>query len=482
MRGRAREPRAHTRAHLRQGEGLADVVGEAGGECLGHVVLTGAAGEHDERCVPVAVHRAQSAAGLESVEARHEDVHEHEVVSMRGRLGHRVLTVIDRIDVVAVAVQHRLEDAHQRDVVVGDQDPRARGQERSGRLDLDHRCGGALVEHELLALGRRDDAQRESGRGHTRLRVSDHVVDARIVAVGVMVKEHQRPNPGGEGDVDRVLDRAVAPTRLVRQLATRVLRVVHEDVGALEELDVALVAGVRQVRRIERSDRTICAPGWVGVRLVVGAVHEGGRPGRHAVADARRGVVDELARDVDAPDRELGLVELDEVESRGEGRERHREVGVVHRAAHGLRQGAVDPGGAVDRELAARRERRQEEGQSLDVIAVCVREEQVRAKRALGAERQPELPRAGAGVEDQARAVVGRHLDAGGVAAETDRLGTGRGDGSARAPEADADVSGPRGRGPRGARRDRASPSPPSCRDGAKRAGARGRPSRRTRS
>jgi len=70
-----------------------------------------------------------------------------------------------------------------------------------------------------------------------------------------------------------------------------------------------------------------------------------------------------------------------------------------------------------------------------------VREEQVRADRALRRERQPELPRAGAAVEDQERAVVGDRVDARGVAAEADGVRSGGGYGATRPPEADADVS-----------------------------------------
>ena len=93
--------------------------------------------------------------------------------------------------------------------------------------------------------------------------------------------------------------------------------------------------------------------------------------------------------------------------------------------------------------MAAGCERRQEEGQALDVVGVRVRQEQVEPERPLVREGQPKLARAGAAVEDEQRAVVGRDLDARRVTAVAQGLGAGRRDGAARAPEADADISAP---------------------------------------
>src|SRR5439155_17166627 len=145
--------------------------------------------------------------------------------------------------------------------------------------------------------------------------------------------------------------------RLRGDVTAGVLRVVHDDVRALQELGVTLVALMREVARIEEADRTISAPPWVRIHLVVRRVDERGRADGRAVADAWRGVVEELRVDADTADGEVGLVDLDEVEARGERRERDREVRVVHRPADRLRKRAVHAGRAVDRDLAARRER-----------------------------------------------------------------------------------------------------------------------------
>ena len=91
--------------------------------------------------------------------------------------------------------------------------------------------------------------------------------------------------------------------------------------------------------------------------------------------------------------------------------------------------------------MAAGCERRQEERQALDVVGVRVRQEQVEPERSLVGEGEPKLAGAGAAIEDEQRAVVGRDLDARRVTPVAECLGAGRRDRTARAPEADADLS-----------------------------------------
>ena len=152
------------------------------------------------------------------------------------------------------------------------------------------------------------------------------------------MKEHQCLHASAERDVDRVLDAAVAPTGLRGQLSAGVLRVVNEHVGARHEGGVTLIARVCEVFRIEEPDRPVAPPRWARVRLVIRRVDEGRRPGGHAIGDRRRGVVHELRAEPKSPDRELRLVQLDEVEACRQRGKRHREVRVVHRPADGLRQ------------------------------------------------------------------------------------------------------------------------------------------------
>lgn len=72
-----------------------------------------------------------------------------------------------------------------------------------------------------------------------------------------------------------------------------------------------------------------------------------------------------------------------------------------------------------------------------------VREKQMDPRRSFVRERESQLARTGAAVENEQRAIVGRDFDARRVAAVSEGLGAGRGDRAARAPEADADLSAP---------------------------------------
>ena len=150
-----------------------------------------------------------------------------------------------------------------------------------------------------------------------------------------------------------------------------------------------------------------------------------------------------MGAELDAADRELCLAELDEVHLGGKRLEGHGKVRVVHRSGDRRREPAVHPGGPIDRDVAAGSERGEEERETLDVVRVRVGEQQMEPHRSFAREREPELPRAGAAVEHEERAVVGRDLDAGRVTAVAKRLGAGGGDRAARSPEPDADVSVP---------------------------------------
>src|SRR5439155_9915821 len=157
------------------------------------------------------------------------------------RLRGRVLPVYRRIDDVPSTVEHRLESPQEGEVVARDEDPRAVRKDRRGRLELDDRLRRALVEDELLTFRCGDDAKWQARRGDPRLGGGDELVDARVVAIRVVMEQDERLHPRRERDVDGVLDRAVTPSRLRGDVAAGVLRVVHDDVRALQELGVTLV-------------------------------------------------------------------------------------------------------------------------------------------------------------------------------------------------------------------------------------------------
>src|SRR5207253_3373837 len=173
------------------------------------------------------------------------------------------------------------------------------------------------------------------------------------------------------------------------------------------------------------------------VGLVIGRVHERAAGAGHAVAERRRGVVHELAADAERADAELALTQLDDLHLGRELIHRHGEVRVVHLPPERRGERPIDASRAVDREIRARKEGRQEERQSLDVIGVGVTDEQVGPDRSAAGERDAQLPRTGAAVEDEEGPVVRAGLDARRVAAVPDGVAARRGDGSAHAPEPD---------------------------------------------
>ena len=56
------------------------------------------------------------------------------------------------------------------------------------------------------------------------------------------MEQHEVADTGGTGDVDHVLHRGVTPSDLGQVVRRLVLRVVHQDVGTRDELDMFGVA------------------------------------------------------------------------------------------------------------------------------------------------------------------------------------------------------------------------------------------------
>ncbi len=254
-----------------------------------------------------------------------------------------------------------------------------------------------------------------------------HLLHHRVVVRRIVVEEDEALDPGGQRDVDRVLEAAVAPAHLVAVFGVGVLGIVDHEVRALQEGDVALVT------RVLRD-----APRRVPEGLVVGRVGDRRAVAGHAVRDGRRGVIQELRLDEHAPDAEKPLVQLREVDARAQVAHLDREVRVLHLPGHGLLEAALKADRRVDVQLGARQERGDEEGKALDMVPVGVADEQVQANRLRHRLRQvqAELAGAGAAVEDDHRSVGGADLDAGGVTPEARGVRSGRRDRSTRSPKA----------------------------------------------
>ena len=297
--------------------------------------------------------------------------------------------------------------------------------ERRGLVHV--RRGAAAADLEREPFPSREHVQRLASAAHVGASHRLHPLHHRVVVRRIVVEEHQALDAGGQRDVDRVLDAAVAPADLVAVLRVGVLGVVDDEVRALQERDVALVT--RMLRD---------APRGVPERLVVGRVGDGRAVAGHAVGDRGRGVVQELRLDQHAADAEEPLVELREVDARAQVAHLDREVRVLHLAGHRLLEPALETDRRVDVQLGARQERGDEERKALDVIPVGVADEEVEPK-GLGHrldQMQAELAGAGAAIEDDHGAVGGPYLDARGVSPEARGVRPRRGDRSTRSPEA----------------------------------------------
>ena len=172
------------------------------------------------------------------------------------------------------------------------------------------------------------------------------------------------------GDVDDVLDRAVAPADLGGVLGREVLGVVDHEVGAAEERDVLgllAVVVLQSVRTGRTADR----------RLVIGGVHDRCAVDLEPVAEGQRRVVEVPRRDGDVVDLELAFDEIVVLDRRAEVEELDREVGVLHLARQRLVDRLVEAPGPVDVPHVAGHEEGREERQPLDVVPVRVPDEQV---------------------------------------------------------------------------------------------------------
>ena len=89
----------------------------------------------------------------------------------------------------------------------------------------------------MEALGRREHPGPPRRCGGELLRTEQEPVDLVVGVRGIVVEERELPRAGLVGDVHRVVDRAVTPVALVLELARRVLRVVDQQIDAVDELE-----------------------------------------------------------------------------------------------------------------------------------------------------------------------------------------------------------------------------------------------------
>jgi hypothetical protein len=122
-------------------------------------------------------------------------------------------------------------------------------------------------------------------------------VHAGIVAVRVVMEQHEPLHVRHPRHVHGVLDGAVAPAGLRRVVRRVVLRVVDHHIRIPEERRVVLVARVEEVLLAVGPVILARPPRRALVRFVVGRVHERAAGAGHPVAEGRRRVIHELRPD-----------------------------------------------------------------------------------------------------------------------------------------------------------------------------------------
>ncbi len=209
-------------------------------------------------------------------------------------------------------------------------------------------------------------------------------------------------------DVHRVLDRAVTPVALVRELGLGVLRVVDEEVGAVGELEHFVG------HEVVALDRTTAA-----ARLpVVGDVRDGDATDIDPVPEGGSDVTYPPRTHLGRPDREVVVAGVVEPHRALEAVGRDREVRRTHHAREDLPERAFRLAGTVDVEHGGGAEERSEERESLDVVPVEVGQQHRRVE-ALVAARSDQLgavvAESGTEVEHDGVVAVGLDHHAGGV-------------------------------------------------------------------
>ncbi len=294
-----------------------------------------------------------------------------------------------------------------------------RGANRRGREELDHQ-----------ALGGAEYVDSRAGGAPARQR--DQRVDPGVGARRIVVVEREPAHAAGGGEVDRELDRAVAPAEVLRVLAEGELRVVDQEIRAGDERRVVNLVGALR--------RPLAARERWRMRLVVGGVDERRAVGLDPVAERQRRVVHVVGGDADVVDLDAAFDQVVVADLGGELLDRDRKIGVLHLARERLADRRPEAARSVDVPLEVPLEQRRQERQALDVVPVRMADEDMTPARPvrLREQRLAEAVRAGAAIEQDQRAARAAHLDARGVAAVAEGVGPGLRDRAAGAPETDA--------------------------------------------
>ncbi len=112
--------------------------------------------------------------------------------------------------------------------------------QRGGFLHVGRGAAAAHLELEAFPSG--EHVQRLAAAADVGARHLLHPLHHRVVVRRIVMEEDEALDTRGQRDVDGVLEAAVAPADLVAILGVGVLGIVDDEVRALQEGDVPLVA------------------------------------------------------------------------------------------------------------------------------------------------------------------------------------------------------------------------------------------------
>ena len=334
----------HARARVGLLERPQQPVGDAGANAGLDVHLLLARRDDDQRRIDVveAVHGTNGAAQVERVHAREPALQDHE---RRTFVLHHAqqLAVIARDPQRAAVGAHRGGEHACRLGIDGDQDASLRGRRHlerlPGRRGLRHgarRRGCLELDHE--ALGRTEHLEPRAGRAPAR--EGDQLVDTGVAAHRIVVVEREPAHPAGGGEVDRELDRAVAPAEVLLVLAEGELRVVDQEIRASDEGGVVDLVGAARRPLAAREGRRM--------RLVIGGVDDRRAVGLDPVAERQRRMVHVVRGDAHVVDLDAAFDQVVVADLGGELLDRDREVRVLHLARERLADRRPEAARAVD--------------------------------------------------------------------------------------------------------------------------------------
>ena len=153
--------------------------------------------------------------------------------------------------------------------------------------------------------------------------------------------------------------------------------------------------------------------GVMAMRFVIGRIDQA-RPVRlKSIHNSECWMVQIVRLDADILDEKSALDDFVKVHVRGESIQRDRKVRIVHLRAENVAERLVQPSGSVDVPLVSRHEERREKWQPLNMVPVRVRDQNMPARSAAFGHQHPaKRVRAGAGVDQDGDAGIGRHLHA----------------------------------------------------------------------